>query len=221
MEEKNFIDIRRNFILASILFILFLLYWAEIKIEQILIFKFDVDGKWAIISPYWDIWILLFIFFLYTVSRYLIYWIDEIKKYQYSQLLLIDILKNALWKWWDLYTKITGITDRWETIIYDKVTIDNSQSITKNYSIALSSDFIMQYYRCPDEITDLKIWKNNIKFSDIEIIFKSDDIRKDFWPWFFSLVFRKEYSDFLWPLFAIFPILFWIIFRIISFIICF
>jgi len=42
MQESNFNDIRRNFIVASILMIFFLIYGTEIKIEQLLIFRFDI-----------------------------------------------------------------------------------------------------------------------------------------------------------------------------------
>jgi hypothetical protein len=200
IQETNFNDIRRNYILASVLLMLFLLYWNKITIEQLFIFKFNINWNWAIFSAYWDILIILLLFFWYTLARYYIYGIEEIRKNQYNQLLLIDILKKVSSRDWNWYKEINCHNDKWELQKFDRVTIDNSQSVSKNYNIMCGNNFINQYWNCPQQITNLQILDDRIKFSDVEIVFQSQNIKKDFWPWFLNLLLRKEFSDFLWPL---------------------
>jgi hypothetical protein len=211
MQETNFNDIRRNYILASILFILFLLYWNKVTIEQLLIFKFNIDWNWAIVSAYWDICILLFIFFLYTLSRYYVYWIDEVKKNRYNQLLLVDIINNFNSQTYEQkklflrkisFYKDGSLEKEYENSLW--IYIENhNQSwpniITGSYHATDSMQDIRKYF-IPNDIKNLTISKTQIRFSWVVIHFSSINIKRDFWPWFLNLISRKEFSDFQWPL---------------------
>ena len=104
IEEKNFNDVRRNYILASIIFILFLIYWwKDFEINKILLF--DLSWEWSLISDFWDFFILIWIFFSYTFIRYLIYGFESIKNNNYQHLVLFLILEKILTKWWKNFEK--------------------------------------------------------------------------------------------------------------------
>lgn len=211
IQETNFSDIRRNYILASVLLIFFLLYWNKITIEQLLIFKFNINWNWAIISAYCDIFILLSLFFLYTIFRYYSYWKDEVSKYRYNQLLLLDII--------DRFNDQDHLQRK---LILKKISFYKNRILEKEYEdqLWISIDNFNQWWLCltigtyhtidsqqdlrryfiPKDIKELTITKTQIHFNWAVILFNSANIKKDFWPWLLNLIFRKEFSDFLWPL---------------------
>lgn len=229
INESNFNDIRRNFILAAILLILSLLYWTEIRIEQLLIFKFDAKWDWAKVSPYFDILIILLMFLIYTLLRYWVYAKDQIESNKYNQLLLVEITKNTRdlqsseWgsliqeilflKWWILDKKYTdwlwlyldSSEPYWHCLMLGQYYDNNGKQDVRKFYI-------------PKDIKSLKIKKNIISFDWAKILFNSNNIIKDLWPWFFNLFFRKEFSDFLWPLFLLIPIVFLLIVHLVRFI---
>ena len=230
MEEKHFNDIRRNYIISSIFFILFLIYWWRIEIEQILIFKFSWDN-WSIISPFWDIFVLLFIFWIYSFVRYLIYWNELIKNSSYRLLILSEILdeiiihgwqkisENEFIKSWKISSlqsnsknkeaqitslQVTNLNDRKRINIsatYKTCIMDN-WDIKENYNFWTNINF--------EKISNLSISEDKIEFiyielpiswyKKIELLFNADTFRNHFPKTRFTILLRKDFSDFIWPL---------------------
>ncbi len=235
IQEANFNDIRRNFILALILLILFLLYWTGIKIEQLLIFKFDIKWEWAIISPYWDIFIILIIFFFYTLARYYIYWIQEINKSQYNRIFLLEFLKKLSSEdsnkikdnVQSFLQKSTKNNPEKSLIIEDcseiHIEIDNYDEKLYFWIFAKNSQWgqlIWERYNIPDSWRDIIISKNGFSFKNIVMLFNNKNIWKKYWPNFISLVFKKEFSDLWWPLLLMIPLSGIILMKLIKFFYC-
>ena len=105
---------------------------------------------------------------------------------------------------------------------------NNNRSMHIAYNNKLKENNEKSYWGIPSfyRINNINILKNNINFEytestnwiyKIEIEIKSDNIIKEFWPKFFTIFIRKEYSDFIWPLWLAFIILFIIFVKLILF----
>ena len=217
IQEANFNDIRRNFILASILLILFLLYGNKIQIEQLLIFKFNTTWDWSIISSYWDIFIILSLFFLYTFSRYCIYGLNDIKKNRYVYQVFMWIIRNANLDRSTYYKEIFSKDENWVESKFEHIFLleDNT-----NKQIQLKSNSTNKYYSIPDEIKNLKISRTQIEFIGVRIEFNVKNLEKELWPSCFKLILCKEFSDFWWPLFLLVPILLIPFIKLVTLMIC-
>lgn len=248
IQETNFNDIRRNYILSSVIFIVFLIYWWRIEINKILLF--DLSWEWYYFSTFWDIFILLSIFFLYTFIRYLIYGFEFINNNKYKYLVLYTILDNVIIKaWqsfiWNKYIKFWKLLKLQEWALNKEWQIktlqvnSNQNRRTLNMTI-FHKDFIFDDWTKKDKqdtgsipnfynIFDLNILNNKIDFKfkelsiswidKVEIEFNSENIIKDFWPKFYNILFKKEYSDFVWPL-SLSLIIYFILIIKITFFIC-
>jgi hypothetical protein len=247
MQEANFNDIRRNYILSSTLLILFLIYWWRIEIHRVLLF--DLSWNWYIISTFWDIFIGLMIFFLYTFFRYLIYWYEFINNNKYQYIVLYSILENVIIKSWQDFSKNNYVKSA--KIINLQENSNNKSWMIKNLQVSSlnnrkSMHIIINYdnfkfdnwevvekqniWSIPNfyNIFDLIIWSNKILFKyvelsisweeKIEIEFNSKSIKREFWPKFYNIILKKEYSDFIWPLLLVFVIWIIIVCKIISYI---
>lgn len=247
IEEKTFNDIRRNYILSSVIFILFLIYWWKVEINKILLF--DLSWEWYYFSPFIDIFILLLIFFLYTFIRYIIYGFEFINNNKYKYLVLYTILDNVIIKAgqsfiWNKYIKSWKLLKLQEWALNKEWQIkilqvnSNQNRRTLNMTI-FYKNFIFDDWNQKDKqdtwsipnfynIFDLNILNNKIDFKfkelsiswidKVEIEFNSQNIIKEFWPKFYNIIFKKEYSDFVWPLSLSLIIYFILIVKIISYV---
>ena len=229
IQETNFNDIRRNFMLASIILILFLLYWKWVTIEQILIFKFHTDWTWAKIDPYWDLFIILHIFFFYTLARYLIYWEEKINENKYNRIKLIEFLKNlSLENWKNLKDKIESITQKetaknreFSLLINDckYINIDFNHYNDGLYLWIFAQDnqnvqLLWGRYPIPLNWDSIILSRKSFSFDCIDVVFKDKTIWNNYWPSFFWLIRQKEFSDYWWPLILILPIVLLLLLKI-------
>ena len=235
IKETNFNDIRRNYILASIIFILFLIYWWRVEINKILLF--DLSWEWYYFSAFWDVFILLLIFFLYTLFRYLIYWYEKINNNTYKRVLLFEIINNLIIKSWSKVDENNYI-NKWieKRLQENNETInDRLNEIHANFNKNIPDRYLWLTFSAEGSsnwygrniylynVNNINIKRKEISFEFIEveafwntkiILEFSEDIRQ-FTPSIFKIIFlNKEYSDFIWPLLLALIIYFIFIVRI-------
>ncbi len=216
IEEKTFSDIRRNYILSSVIFILFLIYWWRIEINKILFF--DLSWEWYYFSPFIDIFILLLIFFLYTFIRYIIYAKYEIKEKWYYFNRLYRWIKNTNI---DDYSKKIYINENKKEIILNWISINKRsgknelelQLSYKDWNISwtnISIKKIKQYSFNKNEITFEFLWS--------KVILRTKEWKNNYFKTDYSkFVFDLDYSNFIWPLSLIFIIYFILIVKLTYF----
>jgi len=167
------------------------------------------------LSPFWDLFILLLLFFIYTFIRYLIYGKYEINENWYNF--------NRLYKWIKFWNINNIFSDK--KILFkngDEIKLDEIKFQKENNILTLYLwYFLLNHfgkYLNIEKIKNYNFTKDNItfKFEWNTVILKLKKWKDNyFYIPFFKNFLKKEYSDFIWPLWLFIIIIIILIVKII------